>query len=178
MTAPEKPQYDSIAKSYASYDSLPLAKLEQELVTKAIGDCTNLTVLDLGGGNGQYARKAIELGAELVDVVDISFAMLEVGIEIEQKLGRVGKIRWFEADAAKAMHHLPLMPDGYDVVMCNWLFDHAETNEASTTEHNLWPREYAIVANVSTGPRDNVAQHSYTAEAWRQAGQHKSYRVP
>lgn len=178
MTAPDKTQYDSIAKSYASYDSLPLAKLEQELVTKAIGDCTNLTVLDLGGGNGQCDRKAIELGAELVDVVDISPAMLEVGIEIEQKLGREGKIRWFEADAAKAMHHLPLMPDGYDVVMCNWLFDHAETNEASTTEHNLWPREYAVVANVSTGPRDDVAKHSYTAEAWRQAGQHKSYRVP
>ena len=65
MPTPEEPQYDSIAQSYASYDSLPLAKLEHELVTKAIGDCTGLTVLDLGGGNGQYARKAIELGAEL-----------------------------------------------------------------------------------------------------------------
>jgi ubiquinone/menaquinone biosynthesis C-methylase UbiE len=131
MTNPEEPQYDSIAQSYASYDSLPLAKLEHELVTKALGDCTGLTVLDLGGGNGQYARKAIELGAELVDVVDISPAMLEVGIEIEQELGREGKIRWFEADAAKAMHHLPLMPDGYDIVMCNWLFDHAESDEVS-----------------------------------------------
>ena len=152
MTTAEEPQYDSIAQSYASYDSLPLAKLEHELVTKAIGDCTGLTVLDLGGGNGQYARKAIELGAELVDVVDISPAMLEVGIEIEQKLGREGKIRWFEADASKAMHHLPLMPEGYDVVMCNWLFDHAETDEASTLEHTLWFERYATVTNMSTGP--------------------------
>ena len=159
MSTSEEPQYNSIAQSYASYDSLPLARLEHELVTKAIGDCTGLTVLDLGGGNGQYARRAIELGAELVDVVDISPAMLEVGIEIEQKLGREGRIRWFEADAAKAMHHLPLMPDGYDVVMCNWLFDHAETDEVITIEHTLQFEEYATNADTSTGPRDDVAKY-------------------
>ena len=137
MTTPENSQYDSIAQSYAYYDSLPLAKLEHELVAKAISDCKDLTVLDLGGGNGQYARKAIELGAELVDVLDISPAMLEVGIEIEAKLGREGKIRWFEADATKALHHLPLMPDGYDVVMCNWLFDHASSDEVSIFQDDI-----------------------------------------
>ena len=167
MTTSEEPQYDSIAQSYASYDSLPLAKLEYELVTKAIGDCTGLTVLDLGGGNGQYARKAIELGAELVDVVDISPAMLEVGIEIEQKLGREGKIRWFEADAAKAMHHLPLMPDGYDVVMCNWLFDHAESDEVSALEHTPESKGDDKIAKVSAGPRNDVAKHVHSTEARR-----------
>jgi SAM-dependent methyltransferase len=116
---------------YASYDQLPLAKLEAELVAKAIGDCAGLTVLDLGGGEGQYARKAIELGAELVDVLDISPAMLALGIEAEAKIGREGKIRWFEADATKALDRVPLIPGGYDVVMCNWLFDHATTGEAS-----------------------------------------------
>lgn len=130
-TAP-KTQYESVADGYASYDSLPLAKLEHELVAKAIGDCTGLTVLDLGGGNGQYARKAIELGAELVDVLDISPSMLELGIEMEAKLGREGKIRWFEADATKALHHLPLIPGGYDIVMCNWLFDHATNAEVGS----------------------------------------------
>lgn len=178
MTTAEKPQYDSIAQSYASYESLPLAKLEHELVTKAIGDCTGLTVLDLGGGNGQYARKAIELGAELVDVVDISPAMLEVGIEIEQKLGREGKIRWFEADAAKAMHNLPLMPDGYDIVMCNWLFDHAESDKVSTLEHTTRSEGYATGTNMSAGPGDNVAKHVRATEAWRQARQYTSYRAP
>lgn len=133
MPTPEDEQYKTIATSYATYDTLPLASLERELVTQALGDCTGLTVLDLGGGNGQYARKALELGAELVDVLDISASMLEVGIDIEAKSGREGKIRWFEADATKALHHLPLMPDGYDVVMCNWLFDHAETDEVSTS---------------------------------------------
>ena len=129
-TAP-KTQYESVADGYASYDHLPIAKLEKELVTKAIGDCTGLTVLDLGGGEGQYARKAIELGAELVDVLDISPAMLALGIEAEEKLGREGRIRWFEADATKALDRVPLVPGGYDVVMCNWLFDHATTGEVS-----------------------------------------------
>jgi ubiquinone/menaquinone biosynthesis C-methylase UbiE len=136
MATHEESRYNSIAQSYASYDSFPHAKLEQELVAKAIGNCTGLTVLDLGGGNGQYARKAIELGAELVDVLDISPAMLEVGIEIEAKLGREGKIRWLEADATKALHHLPLMPDGYDIVMCNWLFDHASSDEVSNSSNS------------------------------------------
>jgi ubiquinone/menaquinone biosynthesis C-methylase UbiE len=129
-TAP-KTQYESVATGYASYNHLPVARLETELVTKAIGDCTGLTVLDLGGGNGKYARKAIDLGAELVDVLDISPAMLALGIEIEDKIGREGKIRWFEADATKALHRLPLIPGGYDIVMCNWLFDHATTDEVS-----------------------------------------------
>jgi SAM-dependent methyltransferase len=129
-TAP-KTQYESVATGYASYDHLPVARLETELVTKAIGDCTGLTILDLGGGNGKYARKAIDLGAELVDVLDISPAMLALGIEIENKMDREGKIRWFEADATKALHRLPLIPGGYDIVMCNWLFDHATTDEVS-----------------------------------------------
>jgi SAM-dependent methyltransferase len=90
-TAP-KTQYESVANGYASYDQLPLAKLEAELVERAIGNCTGSTVLDLGGGEGQYARKAIELGAELVDVLDISPAMLALGIEAEKKIGREGKI--------------------------------------------------------------------------------------
>jgi SAM-dependent methyltransferase len=85
--------------------------------------------LRLGGGEGQYARKAIELGAELVDFLEISTAMLALGIEAEAKIGREGMIRWFEADATKALDNIPLIPGGYDVVMCNWLFDHATTGE-------------------------------------------------
>jgi ubiquinone/menaquinone biosynthesis C-methylase UbiE len=97
-----------------------------------------LTILDLGGGNGQYARNAVDLGAELVDVLDISPAMLALGIEAEEKMGREGKIRWFEADATKALHRLPLIPGGYDVVMCNWLFDHATTGEVSFPQHTAY----------------------------------------
>lgn len=131
-TAPKTQYVESVAEGYAAaYESLPLAELEYELVSKAIGDCTGLTVLDLGGGNGQYARKAIELGAKLVDVIDISAAMLQRGQEIEKNSGRKSKIRWFEGDATKALHHLPLLPEGYDVVICNWVFDHATNEDVS-----------------------------------------------
>ena len=140
MDTSQSSQYDPIATRYADYASLPLAKLEQELVAKAIGNCTGLTLLDLGGGDGQYARKAIDLGAELVDVLDVSPGMLEAGIELEAKAGREGKIRWFEADATKALHHLPLMPEGYDIVMCNWVFDHAANHEVSAHLYNDFPR--------------------------------------
>lgn len=131
-TAPKTQYVESVAEGYAAaYDKLPLAELEYEMVSKAIGDCTEKTVLDLGGGNGQYARRAVELGAELVDVIDISPAMLQVGRKIEEERGHHSKIRWFEGDATKALHNLPLLPDRYDVVMCNWVFDHATNEDVS-----------------------------------------------
>jgi ubiquinone/menaquinone biosynthesis C-methylase UbiE len=124
-------QYDSIADGYDSTDH-PAAKLQHEMVSKAIGDCTRLSVLDLGGGTGIYARRAISQGAELVDVVDNSAEMLEKGRIIEAtrtNSGIKGKIRWFEGDVSETLHNLPLLPEGYDMVMCNWVFNHANTNE-------------------------------------------------
>jgi ubiquinone/menaquinone biosynthesis C-methylase UbiE len=128
-------QYDSIADGYDSTDH-PAAKLQHEMVSKAIGDCTRLSVLDLGGGTGIYARRAITQGAELVDVVDNSAEMLEKGRIIEATTSRTntngginGRIRWFEGDVGETLHNLPLLPEGYDVVMCNWVFNHANTNE-------------------------------------------------
>lgn len=129
-TAPKTQYVESVAEGYAAaYNSLPLAVLEREMLSKAIGDCAGMTVLDLGGGNGQYARKAVELGAAQVDVIDISPAMLELGQQIETSSGRDSKIRWFEGDATKTLQHLPLLPESYDVVMCNWVFDHASNEE-------------------------------------------------
>ena len=61
--------------------------------------------------------------------------MLALGIEAEEKLGREGRIRWFEADATKTLDRVPLVPGGYDIVMCNWLFDHATTGEVSPHLH-------------------------------------------
>jgi ubiquinone/menaquinone biosynthesis C-methylase UbiE len=124
-------QYDSIADGYDSTDH-PAAKLQHEMVSKAIGDCTRLSVLDLGGGTGIYARRAISQGAELVDVVDNSAEMLEKGriIEATRTNSEIkGKIRWFEGDISETLHNLPLLPEGYDMVMCNWVFNHANTNE-------------------------------------------------
>lgn len=79
----KKEQYDEMATEYKLYEDLPVARLEAELIRTALGNCTGLAVLDLGGGSGSYARMAVRHGARQVDVVDISEAMMQIGKDIE-----------------------------------------------------------------------------------------------
>lgn len=51
-----KSQHNTIAAQYGTYDDLPTSRLEAEIVRIALGDCTGLKILDLGGGTGIYAR--------------------------------------------------------------------------------------------------------------------------
>lgn len=133
MATLPKSQYDPIADAYCSLENdLPSSKLESELVSKAIGDCRGRTVLDLGGGTGLYARTAISQGADLVHVVDNSPVMLEKGrvIEATRSSGQgKGKIQYFEGSASESLCDLPLLHEGYDLVMCNWVFNHAKGNK-------------------------------------------------
>jgi SAM-dependent methyltransferase len=123
-----KEDYDRTAPEYTNYLDSPQGILEQQLVEKAIGDATGLLVLDVGGGSGAHARRAVDLGAKRVDVVDVSPEMLRVGKETEATLGREGRIRYYEADVSKPLDHLPLDKQ-YDIVMANWVFDHAGSLE-------------------------------------------------
>lgn len=123
-----KKEYDSQAITYDDYRSVPLGILESQLILSAIGSPHDLTVLDLGGGTGYLARQMIDAGAKSVDVVDISSEMLHIGQEIEKSLGRQS-IRWLEADVSKLLHHLPLLGQKYDLVLANWVFDHATSIE-------------------------------------------------
>ncbi|KXX72789.1 Ubiquinone/menaquinone biosynthesis C-methyltransferase UbiE [Madurella mycetomatis] len=164
MTATDRKQYDNVATSYTSVEDLPCARVEAELIRTALGDCTGLTVLDLGGGSGLHARRAIDAGAAAVDVVDISREMLRVGRDIETRRGRRGRIRWLEGDASRPLRidrvtvreeddgpQRPLPGDsgggGYDVVMVNWLFDHATSPEDLRA---MWEN---VVANLKPGGR-------------------------
>jgi ubiquinone/menaquinone biosynthesis C-methylase UbiE len=124
-----KKDYDNSAATYNDYSSLPSGQLESQLVKIALGDCAGLTILDLGGGTGVYAREAMDLGAATVDLVDISPRMLKIGREIEKSLGRENTIRFFEADVSKPLSHLPLLENGYDAVMANWIFSFADSIE-------------------------------------------------
>ncbi|KAI0868945.1 methyltransferase-like protein [Hypoxylon argillaceum] len=120
-------EYNSQGGRYSDYiTQLPLAPLETELFQTALGDCTGLTVLDLGGGSGLKAREAIDRGAVAVDVVDLSSEMMRVGQEVEKSLGRheAGVISWNTGDIAQSLTHLPLRPS-YDLVLVGWTFDHA-----------------------------------------------------
>ena len=125
-----KQVYDECAVTYDDFAySTPLGQLESQLFKIALGECTGLTVLDLGGGSGVHARQAVELGAATVDIVDLSPGMLKAAQSVEKSLGRKDTIRVFEADAAKPLSHLQLRDEGYDVVLANWVFSYAGTTE-------------------------------------------------
>jgi ubiquinone/menaquinone biosynthesis C-methylase UbiE len=142
-----KQEYDSFAPEYNNqYSITPAATVEGQLIGLALGDLTGLTVLDVGGGSGLHAREAIDLGAAAVDIIDISPGMMKVAEDIEKSLGR-NVMRFFEADAAKPLSHLPLRPEGYDVVMANWVFDHTETREVLAAMFEN------VVGNLKTGGR-------------------------
>jgi toxoflavin synthase len=61
--------------------------------------------------------------------------MMKMGQEIEERLGRGANqtLKWFEADVSSLedMAGLPLRykEQGYDIVMANWLFQHAGSDE-------------------------------------------------
>lgn len=67
-------------------------------------------------------------------MVKVSPEMMKAGQAIEESLGRGNQlVQWFEADASRPenLARLPLRyhSEGYDMVMANWLFDHAGSME-------------------------------------------------
>ncbi|CAH0000087.1 unnamed protein product [Clonostachys byssicola] len=123
-----KEDYSKFAEVYNKFPAQPAGILGSQLMRNAIGDASGLVVLDLGGGTGVHARDALDAGARRVDLVDITPEMLQVAEEIEQSLGHSGRIRVFEGDVASTLSYLPLEPT-YDIVMANWVFDHADSPE-------------------------------------------------
>lgn len=52
--------------------------------------------------------------------------MLSIGKAIEVPPEHRNRIRWIEADCSKSLDDVPLQAPGtYDIVMANWLFEHA-----------------------------------------------------
>lgn len=121
-------EYDIISAQYDSITEMPLAQMEWQLTEAALGDCTGKTVLDLGGGTGLHARQAVDLGAVVVDNVDISPGMLEDGKSQGDKLGGSEPINWHVGDISKPLDNLPLK-EAYDIILIGWTFDHAESEK-------------------------------------------------
>lgn len=121
-----KQDYNDQANSYGDYTLTPNGTLETQLLDSALGDCTGLAILDLGGGTGIRARQALDHGASFVDVVDISSEMLHIGKDTEMPPNHRERIKWHEADCSKPLDHVQIQAqETYDVVMANWMFDHA-----------------------------------------------------
>jgi SAM-dependent methyltransferase len=141
VTSIVKREYDAQADIYDGYMDRPSGLIERQLFTAALGDCTGLTVLDLGGGTGLKAREVADAGASVVDVIDLSPEMMRVGQEAEEAGHRRGKdiIKWYEGDVTRAdlVETLPGLRGPYDLVIVAWVFDHAQTQEQlETMWHN------------------------------------------
>ncbi|RYO95565.1 hypothetical protein DL764_007662 [Monosporascus ibericus] len=119
-----KEGYDTHAATYEKIATTPSGILEEQLLASAMGDCTGLAVLDLGGGTGLRARQAVKLGASHVDVVDVSPEMLRIGQQ-QTSSEYDGRIAWHEADVSKPLDDKLQLRKTYDLVMANWVLDSA-----------------------------------------------------
>lgn len=129
-SAEVKETYDKAALNYSGFAGLPMGLIESELIRNALGDCTGLAILDLGGGIGVHARQAVSLGAAAVDVVDLSSESIQIGEHIEKSAPRVGSVvRFFEGNVSEPLDSFPLRHHGYDVVMAYGIFHHASSRE-------------------------------------------------
>src|SRR4051812_47359938 len=94
-------EYDAFAKEYQESKQLPFRTFaEQPLLFELIGDLAGKSVLDLGCGEGIYARKMRGQGAASVVGVDLSGEMVALAraAERERPLG----ITYRVADASAA----------------------------------------------------------------------------
>ena len=111
-------QYDAIAAAYQRTKESPLRRyVEAWTIFELLGDLRGRCVLDLGCGDGHYARRIAAAGAAEVVGVDVSSAMLDLA-RAHQSAGP--SIEYVQADAAE-------LPDlgRFDVVIGAYLLHYA-----------------------------------------------------
>lgn len=113
--------YDGIGEAFEGFKSLPLARCaEVPSFLALVGDVNGRSVLDLACGTGFYSREFKRRGASRVLGVDISSAMVEAAVALEQRdplgvqyeVGDVAELRGFE--------------QRFDIAVAVQLFNYAE----------------------------------------------------
>jgi SAM-dependent methyltransferase len=142
MPAPiSKTQYDKVASDYASIEGLPGEVVATKLIRNTVANnLRNLKVLDLACGTGTYARMLLDMGvAKHVVGVDVSSEMVRVGQAMEaNRPDGSQRITFHIADCTAPLDHLGLVPDSFDLVMGNWLFNYAANRaELAGMWHNV-----------------------------------------
>jgi ubiquinone/menaquinone biosynthesis C-methylase UbiE len=114
---PTREGYDRWA---ATYDTMGnwLLDLEEPEVDRALGDVSNLDVLDVGAGTGRHAIRLAARGAR-VTAVDFSEQMLE---RAREKPG-ADLVRWLVHDVA-GHEPLPFPADSFDRVLSALVLEH------------------------------------------------------
>jgi len=115
--------YDAIAEQYKNSKQLGFRKcIEEYTLLKLIGNVSNKKILDLACGEGIYTRKIKALGAAKILGVDLSSEMIKLA-EAEEIKNPIG-CEYLVNDALSLDK-----VDDFDVVMCMYLFNYAQTKE-------------------------------------------------
>jgi SAM-dependent methyltransferase len=113
-------QYDAIAEQYRRTRASPVRRyIEAYTLWRLLGDVRGLSVLDLGCGEGHYARQLAAAGAARVTGVDASPAMIELAraSEAAEPLGID-----YRCSSVQAMPEL----GHFDLVLGAYLLHYAE----------------------------------------------------
>lgn len=115
----------------ATYDTMGnwLLDLEEPEVERALGDTSDLDVLDVGAGTGRHAIRIAETGAH-VTAVDFSEEMLA---RARQKPG-ADLVRWVLHDVAEP---LPFAAGSYDRVLSALVLEHIPVEDLAAFFRDL-----------------------------------------
>jgi toxoflavin synthase len=114
-------EYDRIGLRYKESKQLPFRHYVEEHSTfSLVGDLAGRSVVDLACGEGIYARKLIEAGAERVVGVDISSEM--IGLARQAETAQPRGVRYVVANVATVE-----LGEVFDVAFCSYLFNYART---------------------------------------------------
>jgi ubiquinone/menaquinone biosynthesis C-methylase UbiE len=106
-----------------------LLELEEPEVDRALGDVTDLEVLDVGAGTGRHAVRVAQRGAR-VTAVDFSEEMLA---RARQKIG-ADRVRWLVHDVALP---LPFEARSFDRVLSALVLEHIPVGDLASFFRDL-----------------------------------------
>lgn len=174
--------YDHFAKEYQDSKLLPFRLyVEGPSLFALLGDLRGKSVLDLGCGDGIYARKLKEAGSATVVGVDVSKEMIALALEKEAaaKLG----IRYEVCDAREVDRI-----GSFDVVLGSYLLNYAKSpadlsGYVDAIKRNLAPggRFVGINDNPANDPKNYGKYRPYgfvkATPAARKEGDPVTYRI-
>jgi SAM-dependent methyltransferase len=166
-----KAEYDAFAKEYQESKQLPFRTYaEQPLLLSLIGDVAGRSVLDLGCGEGIYARKLKALGAATVVGVDLSREMIALAraAEAASPLG----IEYHVGDAG-AVGCL----GRFDLVVGSYLLNYAQSRE-QLEQFCRTIRQNLAHGGRFVGMNDNPANDLSSYSGYRKYGFVKSAPSP
>jgi SAM-dependent methyltransferase len=164
-------QYDDIAEQYRQATESPLRTyVESYTLEQRVGDVRGKSILDLGCGEGFFARRFRQLGASRVVGVDISPAM--IGLAEAEERDRPLGVEYICADVKD------LVDIGqFDIVVAAYLLHY------SRTEHELERMCGRIVSHLPVGGRfitlnENPDQTAEAYAGYDQYGFNKTVESP